>query len=150
MATARTMRDLIRHQAAQPVVRAHAVRISQWCGPTDAVCRLKTIAEWVREHLRFIPDPVGVEAITTPEAHLLIIDREGVSAGDCDDAATLAGALARSVGAQVRIALASFRPDRKLHHTWAEGQAAARWIDLDPFRSERTAPRPSRLIYMGV
>jgi len=128
------------------------VRLSQVCGPTDAVCRLKRIAGFVREHLRFVPDPVGVEAITTPEAHLFTIDREGVSAGDCDDAATLAGALARAVGCPVRIALASFRLDRRLHHTWAEGLASnvSRWVDLDPFRSERTAPKTTRLIYMGV
>jgi len=128
------------------------VRLSQWCGPTDPVCRLRRIAAWVREHLRFVPDPIGVEAITTPDAHLLVINQEGVSAGDCDDAAVLAGALARSIGAPVRIALASFRADKQLHHTWAEGMAAGvgRWIDLDPFRSERTAPKPSRLIYLGV
>jgi len=106
----------------------------------------------VRGHLRFVPDPIGVEAITTPEAHLVVINQEGVSGGDCDDAAVLAGALARSIGAPVRIALASFRSDKRLHHTWAEGMAlgVGRWIDLDPFRSERTAPKPSRLIYLGV
>lgn len=128
------------------------MRISQDCGPTDTICRLRRIAAFVREHLRFVPDPVGVEAIGTPELHLVTIDREDVSAGDCDDAATLAGALARAVGAPVRIALASFRPDHRLHHTWAEGLAlgAGTWIDLDPFRSERLSPQPTRLLYLGV
>ncbi len=116
----------------------------------DAACRIFRIARWVRAHLRFIPDPVGVEAITTPEAHLMVATQEGISAGDCDDAAVLAGALARAVGAPVRIALASFRADRRLHHTWSEAMGQGRWIDMDPFRNERTAPRPTRLIYVGV
>jgi transglutaminase-like putative cysteine protease len=126
------------------------VRISQWCEPLDAACRIKRIGEFMREYLRFIPDPVGVEAITTPETHLVTIDREGVSAGDCDDAATLGGALARAVGCPVRIVLASFWPNKQLHHTWSDGLARDRWIEMDPFRSERSAPRPTRLVYVRV
>ncbi len=108
------------------------------------------ILDYLKRNLRFVPDPVGVEAIATPSFHLLAIQRDGFSAGDCDDAATLAGALARAVGAPVRLALASFRPDRKFHHTWAEGLASGVWVQLDPFRAERTAARPTRLVYQGV
>lgn len=108
------------------------------------------ILAFLRDRLRFVPDPVGVEAIATPSFHLLAIGKDGVSAGDCDDAATLAGALARAVGAPVRLALASFRPDGRYHHTWAEGLANGAWIQIDPFRSERTAARPTRLSYVGV
>jgi len=131
-------------------VRAYALNISQWCEPTDARCRLLRIAAFLRRRLRFVPDPVGVEAIGAPSFHLLKIREEGVSAGDCDDAATLAGALARAVGAPVRLVLASFRPDGRFHHVWAEGNASGWWVDMDPFRSERTAPRPTRLRYVGV
>lgn len=93
----------------------------------------------------FVPDPLETEAVGWPSFHIQAIREEGNTGGDCDDAAALAGALARSVGRPVRLIVASFRPDRKLHHIWAEGWAGeAGWVELDPFRAERFEGRPTR------
>jgi transglutaminase-like putative cysteine protease len=98
----------------------------------------------VQTHVEFLPDPLGVEAVGHPIWLAENIRVFGVTQGDCDDAAVLAGALVRSVGRPVRLAVASFRPDRRLHHVWAEGYGTS-WHQLDPFRSERFVGRLTRL-----
>lgn len=100
----------------------------------------------MKAHLEYLPDPVGVEALGWPSWHIDAIDVRGSSYGDCDDAAALAGALAMAVGARARLVLASYKPDRRLHHIWAEGLSEKGWIEMDPFRSERFTERPTRLV----
>lgn len=113
-------------------------------GPHDHDTRLRRIARWVADHLRFLPDPAGIEAVTTPAAHIRRIVQSGESVGDCDDAAALAGALAGAVGRRVRLHVVSYRLDRRFHHVFAVAEGSRGWIDLDPFRSERFRPTPTR------
>lgn len=134
-ATLSIMRDVVRQQAASPTVRARALKISQGTGPYNGAERARLILEWVRAHLHFIPDPVGVEALTAPALQLRNIAVHGETAGDCDDAAVLIATLARSVGLKTRFVAASFLPTRRLHHVWSEAYDGG-WIPLDPFRKE--------------
>jgi transglutaminase-like putative cysteine protease len=133
--TLRIMRDVTRAQAALPVVRDAAIAITQGTGPYNGAERARLILEWVRSHVGFIPDPVQVEALTVPSAHLRAIRVHGQTSGDCDDGAVLIATLARSVGLQTRFVAASFLPSRRLHHVWAEAFDRD-WIALDPFRAE--------------
>jgi len=98
----------------------------------------------------YVPDPRGSEAITLPRYHLAAIARNGVSHGDCDDAATLVGALAVSVGLVVRLVAASFMPDKQLSHVWAEAFDGMGWVKLDPFRGERLTLAPTRIVIVEV
>lgn len=134
------------------MVRDVAAQISAPCGPVDSGCRLRRIARWVTDHLRFLPDPVGVEAIAEPVVHLARIAREGASYGDCDDAAALCGALARAVGSPARLLVVSIRPDRKLHHIFTQAASGlpGEWIDMDPFLTERRGATFTRLVPIRV
>ena len=131
------MRQMIIAAAPHPTIRRRAAILSRGIAPGDHDARLEAILSWVRANLSFLPDPVGVEAIASPVFHVQSIEIGGGSAGDCDDAATLLGALARSIGRPVRLHVASFRPDRKLHHVWTDAAGARAWLQLDPFRAER-------------
>ena len=138
---------MIRAEAHLPMVREVAARVSLPCGPVDAACRVRRLGRWVGDHLRFLPDPVGVEAVASPALHIARIQREGSSFGDCDDAAALAGCLARAVGSAVRLVVVSVRPDKKLHHIFAQGAGAAgQWIDMDPFLTERRGAAFTRVV----
>jgi len=145
-----TIRRLIRLESPAPVVRAYAALISRRSAPDDHDSRLLAIRRFVSDHMVYLPDPVDVEAVGLPSYHLEAIRTTGGTAGDCDDAAALAAALARSAGRPVRLAVASFLPSQKLHHIWAEGLGRSGWIDLDPFREERWTSKPTRLHLIGV
>ncbi len=134
-ATLAIMRSVTQRQAALPEVRDAAINITKGTGPYNGKERARLILQWVKAHLSFIPDPVGVEALTVPDLHLRKIRVEGGTAGDCDDAATLIATLARSVGLSTRFVAASFLPTGRLHHVWAEAYDGG-WIPLDPFRAE--------------
>jgi len=95
--------------------------------------------------MRYLPDGVEHEIIVLPEEQLARIASRGSVQGDCDDAAALAGALARSIGLQTRIMLGSFIPSRRLHHVWAEALGQRGWVELDPFRAERLNVQATRL-----
>ena len=146
----RIIQRLIPPESARPVVRAYAALIGQEIAPDDHDGRLLGIRRFVGDHMRYLPDPVGVEAIGLPSYHLEAIRNTGGTAGDCDDAAALTAALARSSGRPVRLAVASFYPSKKLHHIWTEARGSSGWVDLDPFREERFEGRPTRLHLIGV
>lgn len=144
------MRNAIRRQAADPTVRETAHAIVLGCGPTDSDCRARRIVEWVRRRLAYVPDPIGVEAVALATSHLRRIAQNGVSQGDCDDATVLLGTLARAVGLPVRITVASFRTNRRLHHVWPDLMTGAGWQEADVFRSERFNLSPSRIEHANV
>lgn len=135
-ATLSIMKLVARRQAPLPNVRTAAISITKDAGPYDGAGRAASILEWVRGHMSFVPDPIGTEALTTPEAHIRSVVVNGSTSGDCDDAATLIATLARSVGLHTRFVAASFLPSGRLHHVWAEA-FDGKWLPLDPFRSER-------------
>jgi hypothetical protein len=132
------------------MVRHYAGQLNRGCAPYDHDCRLERIGKFVADHMNYLPDPVGVEAIGLASWHLKNIRVGGQTDGDCDDAAVLAGTLARCVGRPVRLHVASFLPDRRLHHIWAEARGRDRWIQLDPFRSERFNRPETRTLLIEV
>lgn len=144
------MRRAVLAEAATPIVRSWATRATSGCRPYDDGCRAFRILEFLRKHMRFTPDPLGVEAFGTPAFLLSQLAAEGRIYGDCDDAAVLGAALARAVGLRARFAVASFRPDGAFHHVWPEAYAGGAWFEMDPFRSERFGGLPTRSLHVGV
>jgi transglutaminase-like putative cysteine protease len=58
--------------------------------------------EYVRDHIRYIKDPVGVESVSDPYYTLARM------VGDCDDQAVLLAALYESVGFPTRFVIAGY------------------------------------------
>ncbi|MHB1430280.1 MAG: transglutaminase-like domain-containing protein [Rhodocyclaceae bacterium] len=89
------------------------------------------IYRWVQDHIAYRFDPVGHEAIQTPEQTLKL------AAGDCDDHAILVAALGESLGLKSRFVVGGPAPG-DYRHVWPELLAGGHWIPLDT--TERRGP----------
>lgn len=88
-------------------------------GEIDAIFR------WVRDRIRYLPDPPFVELVQTPVKSLQY------RMGDCDDQTTLLAALLGSIGIRTRFKALGFMPG-SLTHVIVEAYANGEWIALDP------------------
>lgn len=140
----------IRTEKVLPIVRVFAAQIVNGCGPLEAACRARAILGWVRNNMRFTPDPEGVETVMLPSFQLQHYRDRGWTFGDCDDGAALIGALDAAIGLPVRLRVASFIPDGRFHHIWTEVRVGKKWVEQDPFRAERFNQRMTRTAAMEV
>lgn len=112
----------------------------------DAPAALGAIFRFVRA-LRFVPDPVGTQAIQSPRATL------SLGAGNCAQRATLLAAMARSIGIPARMSFrviaANPRFPRGFSHVYVVANLAGREISLDPTYATNPMgfefPNPSRV-----
>lgn len=78
------------------------------------------VRDYVARSIRFAPDPVGIESLTSPLVHQKLLSAPGRISpliGDCDDAATLAAALGMAVGIPATFTVrAFFKPDNPFQH----------------------------------
>lgn len=82
--------------------------------------RAKLIRSYLASHFIFAPDPHGVELLRCPDFLLSEIGRKGWVAGDCDDAAVLAGTLGVAGGFPVQLVAVAFDPTKKRYqHVYA-------------------------------
>ena len=118
------MRSIVRKAKADPAVilkaRAltGAVRGKDWFGEAAALHR------YVRDSIRYVMDPAGVETLSTP-ARLMEI-----GAGDCDDKATLLAALLESINHPTRF-VAIGLTGGTLEHVYVETKIGDDWIPLE-------------------
>lgn len=87
---------MVRESAANEALRRKAVEITAACAPHDELCEIESLFEFVRDGIRFVDDPPGVERIADAETTLA----EG--AGDCGDKAILLRSLALTLGHRSR------------------------------------------------
>ena len=96
----------------------------------DPVAALGAVFRFVRDRIRFVPDPVGTQAVQSPRATL------SLGAGNCAQRATLLAAMARSIGIpaalQFRVIAANPRFPRSFSHVYVVASVRGRRIALDP------------------
>jgi hypothetical protein len=85
---------------------------------------------FVKNRIRFVNDPIGVETVQEPAVTLRL------GAGDCDDQSVLMAALARSIGIPARFAVIGADPDH-FRHIYPELHIGGKWLTADT-----TSPRP--------
>lgn len=141
--TAQTV-ALIRHayQSAltDPLVRSTAGRIVRTLPPQDLEAQARAIFQWVKEHIRFVRDPVGHEVVSSANWTLT----HGF--GDCDDVnAVLIPSLLGAVGIHSRlITVATYPDDPSFTHIYCEAQVGGihgsrgGWVPLDMARPGAT------------
>lgn len=139
------MATMIRREALHPLVREAAWQVRQWRVPGEALG--EAVRRWVNAHFTFVPDPVHEERLHTPEVQLRQIRMGGVSRGDCDDAAVLAGAVAASLGMRTRLVVVAFLDKRApFSHVWVEvapSTGLGAWIECDVTRPMQSVPLAS-------
>jgi len=58
----------------------------------------RAIGEFVRNHVRYVKDPVGTESLQAPDMMIRMMKDAGYTMGDCDDMSLLIAAMLMSVG----------------------------------------------------
>lgn len=121
---------LIRQGAKDFCVRQTAIDIllRNRIRPKDYRGEIRALFDWVRNNIRYTRDIFRVELLHTARRLLEL------RAGDCDDMTILLGAMLKSVGHPVRLALVGFNPGKKklFTHIYLEVLYKGWWISLDP------------------
>ena len=119
------MRALAREGSRLPDVRQAALSCI-WLQPARFDNHeVRAIFEFVRDHVRYVRDPLHFESVATPSQTLMM------KCGDCDDKATLLAAMLESVGYPNRFIVTGYR-DEIPEHVYLQVFADGEWIDADP------------------
>lgn len=132
--TLKQMREYARAAVRAPdqLVRGTALAIFRRKGvpPRKWLAEIRALHEWVRDCIRYVKDPVGIELVQTPEATLK------VGQGDCDDKSTLLAALLLATGHPCRFVAVGMN-GAPFSHVLVEAKAGEKWIP-----AETIIPRP--------
>ncbi len=85
---------------------------------------VRRLYAFVRDRIRYVRDPQGVELLADPLTTL------SDGSGDCDDKSILLAALLLAVGHRCRFISIALIP-RQFSHVWVQAQVSGRWIDLE-------------------
>ncbi|MGE0294704.1 MAG: transglutaminase family protein [Hyphomonadaceae bacterium] len=126
VATLRIMRDLARAAIRDPQqkIRLAALNIigqlpaRQWSSEVAALHR------FVRDDIRYVRDPVGVESVATPDKTLEI------GQGDCDDKSVLLAALLESVGHPARFRAIGLNGG-PFSHVLVQTKIGPQWVNAE-------------------
>lgn len=144
--TVSKLAELVKDALKRPKVRLQAIRILERANVPNKnqLHAAAAIWRWVRDHVRYIPDPVDVETIQDPEITLTL------RAGDCDDHTALVAALAQSIGIPVRLRVVGQSPDR-FEHIFGELFVNGKWMPADTTHSKafgkRAGPFKAEKVY---
>ena len=154
MQTLQRMRRLVNASLADPLVIEQARSVIENAGVLgrDEVGKYFAIRAWMDEHLAFLPDPLGVELLSTPRYMITKIRQAEFVSGDCDDAAILGAALGKAVGLRAKFrALGFVTRARPFQHVYTLLLIRGQWMNLDTTRSpQRDPPSPVRTYELGV
>lgn len=117
-------------------VRLLALTILRTSGVSarDGLAVAQLLTDWVRRHIRFVPDPRGVETVQSPEITLKL------QAGDCDDHVGLVSALLESVGIKTRMKVIGVDRD-SFEHIFVEALVGGQWRPFDSTLPLGVTPR---------
>lgn len=93
--------------------------------PRRWTAEISALHQFVRDKIRYVKDPVGIELVQTPEATL------DIGQGDCDDKSTLLASLLEATGHPARFTVLGFN-GAPFSHVMAEAKSGdGRWIPLE-------------------
>ena len=142
IATLRRMKELVRDAIRSPDQRTRnqALSIFQREGIPPRAYQREAMAlhKFVRDQIRYVKDPIGVELIQSPQRTL------EMGQGDCDDKSTLLAAMLMATGKPARFTAVGFK-DRGFSHVLAEYLEGVKWVPL-----ETIIPKPAGWFPSGV
>jgi transglutaminase-like putative cysteine protease len=126
VATLRIMRQLVRDAIRAPAQTIRRTALDLYAGlpPRQWIAEVERLHRFVRDHIRYVRDPVGVESVATPEKTLEL------GTGDCDDKSVLLAALLESTGHPARF-LAVGLNGGPLSHVLVQSKIGPQWISLE-------------------
>jgi transglutaminase-like putative cysteine protease len=123
-ATLRLMVKLARTYRADVGIIETAQRVTAGLPSKDYRGEIRALHVYVRDRVRYVRDPRGVEKVQSPKRTLEI------GSGDCDDKATLLAALLESIGFATRYVGLGFN-DGPYSHVILEVRLGTRWEPLE-------------------
>jgi transglutaminase superfamily protein len=110
----------------QAITILHKYNVPQY----DQMAAARAIYEWVKQHIRYVQDPVGKETVRPATVILK------VGAGDCDDInGVLLPSLLGTIGITTRGVTVAAAPDSDdFSHIYAEALLNGQWVPLDAAR----------------
>lgn len=147
------MKRLVDRAIEQPLTLQVAGHIVRNVNPRNRRGQTVALRQWLAAHIRFLPDPLGVEVLWTPGELLNTIARQGYAQVDCDDVSTLSAALGKAIGLPARfVVLGFYRPNAPFRHVFTELSNGSAWLDMDVTRPAQIPAnlRPTRQYLMPV
>lgn len=145
------MAALIRKGSLTPQVREVAITVAG--DSADPVRQLVALRSWLQGRWQFVLDPSSGELLHDTAWLLRDLRERGMIAGDCDDAAILAGALAASIGYRVALVVIALGDPAQAatlpySHVWASASpqqpftvgGRQLWMELDVTRPMQAIP----------
>jgi transglutaminase-like putative cysteine protease len=129
--TLRLMRQLVQVGKRTPVVIETARQLTANLPQKDYPGESHALFRFVRDRIRYVRDPNGVEALARPETTLQL------GSGDCDDKVILLCSLLESIGHDTRLVAMKQDPRGPYCHVFAETKLGAGWCAM-----ETTEPWP--------
>jgi hypothetical protein len=123
--TLQLMRQMINRAKVDPEILRAAHSII-WLTPEKNEHReVQALFRYVRDYIRYVKDPHGVEALCYPA---MTLQRR---LGDCDDQTMLLCALCEACGYPTRLVMGQFFTD-DWEHVWCQVAVNGQWLDCDP------------------
>jgi hypothetical protein len=133
-------------------VRELAERVCSAIDSKDYTSEYLALYNFVLQRCRYMRDPRTVELVKAPYLVAQEILQGGRPSLDCDDMSSLIGALALSVGGNVRFVTVAFRDafyagQRQYSHVFVQAlePRSGLWIVLDPVAAEKTNEMMTRI-----
>lgn len=117
------MAEMAALSSVEPSIRLTAVSLTQSLPQHGFLEEIAACGAYVRDHIRYVKDVVGVETLHWPKAVLEL------GSGDCDDKAMLLASLLMSIGHECRFVV--LKRNRSWCHVWTQARCRGKWIDLD-------------------
>jgi transglutaminase-like putative cysteine protease len=124
------MRSMVDHFKTNPQIRQATVNAVYLTPAKNQDAEVTAVFEFVRDHIRYLMDIVGVETLATPDKTLLC------QIGDCDDQSTLLASMFESIGYPTRFIVAGYSDPANLEHVYLQVLVDNEWVDCDPTESQ--------------
>jgi transglutaminase-like putative cysteine protease len=144
--TLRVMREAVATSKVDPALIQTATGIIFLTPEKNELSEVTAIFEWVRDHVRYVRDPHGVESVTDPR---MTVRR---MVGDCDDQTALLCALFEAVGYPTRFVMGAYSVPGNFEHVYCQVFAGDSWINCDPTERQPLGyapPDPVSLYFEG-
>lgn len=133
--------NLGKQYGQSPIVRQAAESaLPSRIGNNNIDGQIMAVVGWVRDHMRYVRDPYGIEYIIAPPRLIQTIDEQGYALGDCDDHVLLLNSMLASLGIFARPIGVKLHDPKLYDHVITQAYGSRGWIDIDP--CIRNAPTP--------
>lgn len=130
-ATLKRMVQIVRRYKSDLTTITAARRITSDVPERATRSIVEKLQGWVRDHIRYVNDPRGLEMVQTPPRTLPpALSSEGIGTGDCDDKAVLLATLLETMGASTGFCAMGFRGE-PFSHVLALVRLGQRWCPLE-------------------